>query len=83
MIIKAEQLEAAGNTRCHRATAVGMQHACATPMVVEWVGVVSLLYLLACALQYRYHNNIHGQRLTAQSEKQMMTSVKSNMTAIR
>jgi hypothetical protein len=25
---------------------------------VEWVGVVSLLYLLACALQYRYVNNI-------------------------
>jgi hypothetical protein len=25
---------------------------------VEWVGVVSLLYLLACALQYRYINNI-------------------------
>jgi hypothetical protein len=26
---------------------------------VEWVGVVSLLYLLACALQYRYINNIY------------------------
>jgi hypothetical protein len=25
--------------------------------LVEWVGVVSLLYLLACALQYRYINN--------------------------
>jgi hypothetical protein len=25
---------------------------------VEWVGVVSLLYLLACALQYRYINNM-------------------------
>jgi hypothetical protein len=31
---------------------------CMSSVTIEWVGVDSLLYLLACALQYRYINNM-------------------------